>query len=136
MSKRPRLPPAVAAHLEELQATIRKLGVEIGTVLAAQQQEAKQPKPQPQRERLTEPPVKETIIETASRTRGYRAKATAQRLGIHQQTLWRWVRERRFPRGIKTGPMTTIWTDAMIAAWLQERAEESAGGSGATVSKC
>lgn len=124
------LAPAVAAQFDELQKAISGLGEEIGAALAAQKQDAEREAQQAvaaERERQSD------TIEAASPTRGFRAKETAQRLGIHQQTLWKWCREGRFPRGIKVGPMTTIWTEAMIAEALAQKAKQkessaSAGG--------
>jgi prophage regulatory protein len=60
-----------------------------------------------------------------SPTRCYRVAHVAKRLSVHPQTLWRWIREGRFPKGIKIGPMTTIWTEAMLADWLEKKAKEN-----------
>jgi prophage regulatory protein len=117
-----RLAPAVATSLDELQHAVRALGEEIGAALAAQQQEADQQKAK--QERAPEPERPTSIIEEASPTRGYRARVVAKRLDVNPQTIWRWVREGRFPRGIKIGEMRTIWTEQMIAEWLAERAKE------------
>jgi prophage regulatory protein len=114
-----RLAPSVATSLDELQNAVRVLGEEIGAALAAQRREAELQKAE--QERAPEPDQPTTIIEEASPTRGYRARVVAERLDVDPQTIWRWVREGRFPKGIKIGPMRTIWTEQMIAEWLAER---------------
>lgn len=120
-----RLAPAVSQALEVLKDAIQNFGDEIGAALAAQaeQQTAEQEK-RLERERLTteEPDTKEpTTVDGTSATVCYRAKATAQRLCIHEQTLYRWVKEGRFPPGTRIGPGRVIWTEATIAQWLDEQ---------------
>ena len=121
----PRLAPDVAVQLSELQDQIKNLGEVVGAALAAQaeQQQQKEPERAPVRERLTT----ELVIEEASPTRCHRARAVAKRLDIHVQTLWRWCRQGDFPPGVKIGPMRTVWSEATIATWLAERANDSVG---------
>lgn len=38
---------------------------------------------------------------------------------IGRSTLWAWVREGRFPKPIKLGPMTTAWRASEVDAWLE-----------------
>jgi predicted DNA-binding transcriptional regulator AlpA len=116
-----RLPPAVEKGLDELQRAVRVLGEEIGVALAAYQREDEQQQQQQEAERTPERNTKEIIIEEASPTKCYRAKEVARRLAIDPQTLWRWVREKRFPAGIKAGPMTTVWSEVQIAEWLEQQ---------------
>lgn len=40
------------------------------------------------------------------------------RVPVGKSTLWLWVREGRFPKPIKLGPMTTAWHAADVAAWI------------------
>jgi prophage regulatory protein len=107
-----RLAPAVAAQLDELRSAIDGLGDEINATLVAQQQEAEREPEQP----TTNEPT--TIIEAASPTVCFRARQVAERLDVNVQTIWRWVREGRFPPGIRIGEARVIWTEAMIATWL------------------
>ncbi len=111
--------PEVAAQLDQLQSAIRNLGDGLAAVFAAQQQEADQQ--EAERERAPEPERPTTIIEEASTTRCFRATEVAQRLGVHQQTIFRWVKDGKFPKGIRIGEARVIWTEAMIAEWLAEK---------------
>jgi prophage regulatory protein len=113
------LAPSVAAQLAELQSTIDNLGDEIVATLAAQKQEAEEREPEPER-LTTEEPVP-TAVDVPSATVCHRAREVARRLDIHTQTLWKWVREGRFPKGVKIGPMRTVWSEATIAQWLDEQ---------------
>ena len=42
-------------------------------------------------------------------------------LDISIATLWRWVKDGRFPSPIKIGPNTTAWTTSSIDQWQQEQ---------------
>ncbi len=117
-----RLAPGVAAELEELQAVIRNLGEQIGAALAAQaEQQRAERAAEPERTQDPEPIT--NTVDVPSATIGYRAAEVARRLSIHQQTLWSWIRQGRFPPGIRIGAARTIWTEQQIAQWLaQQRA--------------
>lgn len=39
-------------------------------------------------------------------------------LNISKPTLYRWVREGRFPAGVKYGPNTTGWPRHVVDQWL------------------
>lgn len=45
-------------------------------------------------------------------------------LQIHEATLWRWVSERKFPKGIKLG-RTTRWKKSVVEQWLENQADQS-----------
>jgi prophage regulatory protein len=113
------LAPAVAQQLDQLQEAISSLGAEIGAVVIAAQQEQTERRQADQEQE--HPESDHHVIAESSPTRGYRAGQIAKRLSVHPQTLWRWIREGRFPKGIKIGPMTTIWTEAMLAGWLEKQ---------------
>lgn len=44
-------------------------------------------------------------------------KEVAARLGVSRQTVWRWVREGRFPSPVKIGPAAVRWREAGVMAW-------------------
>ena len=48
------------------------------------------------------------------------------RVPVGRSTLWLWVREGRFPKPIKLGPMTTAWRRSDVAAWIEAQAGEAA----------
>lgn len=48
------------------------------------------------------------------------------RVPVGRSTLWGWVRDGRFPKPIKLGPMTTAWRASEISAWLDAAGKEVA----------
>ena len=42
-------------------------------------------------------------------------------INVSKPTFYRWLREGRFPPGIKYGPNTTGWPCHVIDAWLSEK---------------
>jgi prophage regulatory protein len=50
-----------------------------------------------------------------------RPRMLARRLSIHPQTLWRWVREGRWPRPVRLGPNSCGWRAATVEAELKKR---------------
>ena len=42
---------------------------------------------------------------------------------VSPSTIWRWVKNNRFPKPIHLGPKAVRWREADIATWNQERAE-------------
>lgn len=50
-------------------------------------------------------------------------RQVAARLGISRPSLWRWVKDGRFPRPVKLGPAVTRWRLSDI-----EKFEASLGG--------
>ncbi len=53
-----------------------------------------------------------------------RVAAVAEKVSVHEQTIWLWVREGRFPKPFKVGPGVTVWDEAEIDQWLQARKQE------------
>ena len=47
-------------------------------------------------------------------------------LGLHEITVWRWVRQGRLPRPIRLGPRKNIWLARTIGEWLAQKAAETA----------
>jgi prophage regulatory protein len=50
-----------------------------------------------------------------------RAAAVASVLSISLPTLYRWIREKRFPSGIQYGPHCVGWERATVDAWLASK---------------
>lgn len=50
-----------------------------------------------------------------------RPAQVAERIGIHRVTLYKWVREGRFPPPAKLGPNTVAWRASTVEAWLDEQ---------------
>lgn len=51
-------------------------------------------------------------------------KALAERYAVHRVTIWRWVREGRFPSPVSLGPNCKRWKGSDVDAW--ENAREAA----------
>jgi prophage regulatory protein len=51
----------------------------------------------------------------------FRINELAERLGVHEQTIWRWSRKGKFPKPVKLGEMTTGWRACDIERWLDEK---------------
>ena len=41
------------------------------------------------------------------------------RLTVSSATIWRWVREGKFPAPFKLGERTTVWDTRAVDAWLE-----------------
>ena len=39
-------------------------------------------------------------------------------LHVSKATIWRWVREGRFPKPFKLGPRTTVWDASLVDAFI------------------
>jgi prophage regulatory protein len=54
-------------------------------------------------------------------TQFYRLHTIKQRLGVSGSTIWSWIKQGKFPRGIKLSPNCTVWDAEDIEAWAQSR---------------
>jgi predicted DNA-binding transcriptional regulator AlpA len=43
----------------------------------------------------------------------------------NRTTLYRWIKERGFPRGTLIGPNTRVWTEKEVEAWIAEQVRVS-----------
>lgn len=51
----------------------------------------------------------------------YRLPHLKQRLGVSGSTIWNWIKQGKFPRGIKLSENCTAWNAADVEAWAQDR---------------
>lgn len=51
--------------------------------------------------------------------------AKAGKLPVSPATIWRWVREGKFPKPFKLGQSVTVWDLAQVEAFMAQRAKES-----------
>ncbi len=51
----------------------------------------------------------------------YRLPHLKQRLGVSGSTIWSWIKQGKFPPGIKLSENITAWTAESVDAWSQER---------------
>lgn len=54
-------------------------------------------------------------------TQFYRLPTLKQRLGVSGSTIWSWIKQGKFPRGIKISDNVTAWNAAEVEAWAQSR---------------
>lgn len=52
---------------------------------------------------------------------GNRKRGEPGRIPISHSTLWRWVKEARFPKPVSLGPRVTVWRLADIEAWESQQ---------------
>lgn len=45
------------------------------------------------------------------------------KLPVSPATIWRWVRDGRFPKPFPLGPSTTVWNLDQVEAFLSKQAE-------------
>jgi prophage regulatory protein len=64
------------------------------------------------------PPPADVVLQTRDLKR---------RLGLSETTIWRGVRDGRFPKPIRLSPGRIGWRESVIEAWLDER--EPAGAA-------
>lgn len=48
------------------------------------------------------------------------------KLPVSPATIWRWVREGKFPKPFKLGVSVTVWNAAEVDAFISKQAEDSA----------
>jgi predicted DNA-binding transcriptional regulator AlpA len=48
------------------------------------------------------------------------------KLPVSPATIWRWVREGKFPKPFKLGQSVTVWHVADVEAFVAQRAKETA----------
>ena len=58
-----------------------------------------------------------------------RCPQVLRRTGVSKQTLYRWIREGRFPRPARLGPNVVGWPSDELEKWEQERKRERDGRS-------
>ena len=64
---------------------------------------------------------------TPHSTQFYRLPTLKQRLGVSGSTIWSWIKQGKFPRGIKISDNVTAWNAAEIEAWAADRIAASKG---------
>jgi len=47
-------------------------------------------------------------------------------LPVSQATIWRWVRDGKFPKPYKLGEGCTVWDKSAVDAWLTAQRDSSA----------
>ncbi len=49
----------------------------------------------------------------------YSIKEVSERYGVAPKTIWRWIREGRFPKPLKLSPKTARWHEAELQAYAE-----------------
>jgi prophage regulatory protein len=58
-------------------------------------------------------------------------KSSKGMLPVSPATIWRWVREGKFPAPFKLGESVTVWDAEKVEAFIANRAAGAAGAAGA-----
>lgn len=48
-------------------------------------------------------------------------KQNAERYAVHEKTIWRWVREGKFPKPVRLSPGCVRWRESDLAEWEATR---------------
>ncbi len=51
----------------------------------------------------------------------YSDKQIAQKFGVNKSTIWRWVREKKFPTPVILSARCTRWESSEVEQWIVER---------------
>jgi predicted DNA-binding transcriptional regulator AlpA len=65
-------------------------------------------------------------IATLATTKVRKGDSTETRIGllpVSRATLWRWIKDGKFPQPFKLGENTTCWDAGEVDAWLTSRKE-------------
>ena len=54
-----------------------------------------------------------------------RQPAILRLLSIHSTTLWRWVKDDKFPKSTKYGARVTGWRLSVVEAWLESKENDN-----------
>lgn len=54
-----------------------------------------------------------------------RLPAVLDRVGVHEATLYRWMREKKFPAPVRLGANSVAWREHDVDEWLASRVEAS-----------
>jgi prophage regulatory protein len=57
-----------------------------------------------------------------------RFKELRKLIPLGRTTIWRMMREGRFPQSRRIGKMATAWLESEVEDWIQERAQTTANG--------
>lgn len=51
----------------------------------------------------------------------YRLPDLKAKLGVSGSTIWNWIKQEKFPRGIKISENITGWDSQAVERWMAER---------------
>ena len=58
----------------------------------------------------------------------YRLPHLKQRLGVSGSTIWSWIKQGKFPRGIKISDNIPVWESQSVERWAADRIAASQAG--------
>lgn len=53
----------------------------------------------------------------------YRLKDVIELIGVPKSSIYRWVNQGTFPKGIKLGKSIIAWSESELKEWLESRKE-------------
>ena len=51
-------------------------------------------------------------------------KEVVKRTSLSPQTIYRWMKDGRFPKSIPIAPRTTVWSENEINEWIEKKKQE------------
>lgn len=61
-------------------------------------------------------------------TQFYRLPSIKQKFQVSGSTIWSWIKQGKFPRGIKISDNVTVWESQAIERWAADRIAASQAG--------
>jgi len=58
-------------------------------------------------------------------TEYYTMRDLTDLLKVHRNTIWTWIREKDFPKGMALGGAGRRWTTSEVSAWLNKQREDT-----------
>ncbi len=61
-------------------------------------------------------------------TQFYRLPSIKQKFQVSGSTIWSWIKQGKFPRGIKISDNVTVWESQAVERWAADRIAASQAG--------
>ena len=61
-------------------------------------------------------------------TQFYRLPALKQKFQVSGSTIWSWIKQGKFPRGLKISDNVTVWESQAVERWAADRIAASQAG--------
>ena len=61
-------------------------------------------------------------------TQFYRLPFIKQKFQVSGSTIWSWIKQGKFPRGIKISDNVTVWESQAVESWAADRIAASQAG--------
>ena len=68
-----------------------------------------------------------TVLQESPRYISKRVLLSEKLGGVSPVTLWRWIRDGKFPPGSKLSGKISVWKESDVDAWIEAQAESGNG---------